>query len=39
VGAGKPKPRLVILSFPHNPTTATVDLEFMERVVAFARRR
>ena len=34
----QPKPRVVILSFPHNPTTATVDLEFMERVVAFARR-
>ena len=34
----QPKPRVLILSFPHNPTTATVDLEFMERVVAFARR-
>ena len=34
----QPKPRVVILSFPHNPTTATVDLAFMERVVAFARR-
>ena len=34
----QPKPRVVILSFPHNPTTATVDLEFMERVVAFARQ-
>jgi alanine-synthesizing transaminase len=33
----QPKPRVVILSFPHNPTTATVDLAFMERVVAFAR--
>src|SRR5262245_46425585 len=34
----QPKPRVLILSFPHNPTTATVDLEFMERVVAFARQ-
>ena len=33
----QPKPRVVMLSFPHNPTTATVDLAFMERVVAFAR--
>ena len=33
----QPKPRVVILSFPHNPTTATVDLGFMERVVGFAR--
>ena len=32
-----PKPKLLILSFPHNPTTATVDLGFFERVVAFAR--
>src|SRR3954465_13327190 len=31
----QPKPRVVILSFPHNPTTATVDLAFMEQVVAF----
>jgi alanine-synthesizing transaminase len=35
----QPRPRVVILSFPHNPTTATVDLAFMERVVDFARER
>ncbi len=35
----QPRPRVVILSFPHNPTTATVDLAFMERVVEFARAR
>ena len=34
-----PRPRALILSFPHNPTTATVDLEFMQRVVDFARQR
>jgi alanine-synthesizing transaminase len=34
-----PPPRVVILSFPHNPTTATVDLEFMRRAVEFARER
>src|SRR5262245_28681201 len=33
----RPRPRVVVLSFPHNPTTATVELEFMERVVSFAR--
>jgi alanine-synthesizing transaminase len=33
----RPRPRVVVLSFPHNPTTTTVELEFMERVVAFAR--
>ncbi len=32
-----PKPRVIVLSFPHNPTTACVDLDWMERVVAFAR--
>jgi len=34
----QPKPRVVVLSFPHNPTTATVDLDFMQRVVDFARK-
>ncbi|MGH8988287.1 MAG: aminotransferase class I/II-fold pyridoxal phosphate-dependent enzyme [Acidimicrobiales bacterium] len=32
-----PKPRVIVLSFPHNPTTACVDLAFMERLVDFAR--
>ena len=31
-----PKPRVVILSFPHNPTTACVDLAWMQRIVDFA---
>ncbi len=30
------RPRVIIVSFPHNPTTACVDLAFMERLVAFA---
>lgn len=34
-----PRPRLIILSFPHNPTTASVELDFMERAVAFAREQ
>ena len=34
-----PKPRVIVLSFPHNPTTVCVDLKFMEEVVAFARER
>ena len=34
-----PRPRVIVLSFPHNPTTACVDLEFMEEVVGFARER
>jgi alanine-synthesizing transaminase len=32
-----PRPKLLILSFPHNPTTAVVDRAFFERVVDIAR--
>lgn len=32
-----PKPKAVILNFPHNPTGATVEMEFFEKVVAFAK--
>jgi alanine-synthesizing transaminase len=32
-----PRPKLLIMNFPHNPTTATVNLSFMKRVVEFAR--
>jgi alanine-synthesizing transaminase len=32
-----PKPRVIVLSFPHNPTTTCVDLPFMQRIVDFAR--
>lgn len=32
-----PRPRLLLLNFPSNPTTECVDLEFFERVVAVAR--
>lgn len=32
-----PRPKLLILSFPHNPTTAVVDLEFFQKVVDLAR--
>ena len=34
-----PRPRVIVLSFPHNPTTMCVDAEFMQRVVDFARER
>jgi alanine-synthesizing transaminase len=33
-----PPPRVVIISFPHNPTTTMVELEFFERLVRFARK-
>lgn len=32
-----PRPKFLIMSFPHNPTTATVTPAFMRRVVEFAR--
>ena len=31
-----PRPRVIVLSFPHNPTTTCVDLAFMQRMVDFA---
>lgn len=34
-----PRPRVILVSFPHNPTTTCVDLSFMEELVAFARER
>jgi alanine-synthesizing transaminase len=36
---GWPKPRVLVMSFPHNPTGAVVDLPFMQRVVDFCRER
>jgi alanine-synthesizing transaminase len=35
----QPRPRVLVLSFPHNPTTATVEADFMQRVVDFAREQ
>ena len=32
-----PRPRVIVFSFPHNPTTECVDLEWMQRLVDFAR--
>lgn len=34
-----PRPKILILSFPHNPTTRTVDIEFFDKIVDFARER
>lgn len=34
-----PSPRVILFSFPHNPTTAVVDLQFFEKLVDFARER
>lgn len=32
-----PKPKMLVLNFPGNPTSACVDLDFFEKVVAIAR--
>jgi alanine-synthesizing transaminase len=32
-----PRPKILVINFPHNPTTAVVDLEFFKKVVAFAK--
>lgn len=32
-----PRPKILMISFPHNPTTVCVDLTFFEKVVAFAK--
>lgn len=32
-----PHPKMLIISFPHNPTTYVVDMEFFKRIVEFAR--
>ncbi len=31
------KPKVILISFPHNPTTVCVDLDFMREVVELAR--
>lgn len=33
-----PKPKVLLISFPHNPTTQTIDLPDFERIVDLARR-
>ena len=32
-----PRPKMLILSYPHNPTTEVVDLEFFEKLVDYAK--
>ncbi len=33
-----PRPKVVVLNYPHNPTTLTVDPDFFDKVVTIARR-
>jgi alanine-synthesizing transaminase len=32
----RPRPKMLIISFPHNPTTMCVDLDFFRRIVEYA---
>lgn len=32
-----PRPKVLILSYPHNPTTEVVELEFFEKIVDYAK--
>ncbi len=32
-----PRPKILIINFPHNPTTEVVDLAFFEKIVDFAK--
>lgn len=32
-----PQPKLLLISFPHNPTTRIVDLNFFQRIVDYAK--
>ncbi|MBA4366200.1 MAG: alanine transaminase [Desulfobacterium sp.] len=32
-----PRPKVLILNYPHNPTTAVVDLEFFQKIVDYAK--
>ena len=32
-----PRPKAMVINFPHNPTTQVVDVDFFEKVVSFAK--
>lgn len=32
-----PHPKMLIISYPHNPTTAIVDLDFFKKIVSFCK--
>ncbi len=32
-----PKPKVLIISYPHNPTTETIEIEFFEKIVDYAK--
>ncbi len=34
-----PEPKVLLLNFPNNPTTMTVDIEFFKEIVSFAKKK
>ena len=32
-----PRPKVLIISYPHNPTTEVIDIEFFEKIVDYAK--
>lgn len=38
IGELNPKPKMLIISYPNNPTAAVADLDFFERVVHYAKK-
>jgi alanine-synthesizing transaminase len=38
IGEMIPKPKMVVLGFPSNPTAKCVDLDFFERIISLARQ-
>ena len=34
-----PRPKMLILNFPSNPTTAVVDLEYLKEIISYARTK
>ncbi|MCD5397739.1 aminotransferase class I/II-fold pyridoxal phosphate-dependent enzyme [candidate division NPL-UPA2 bacterium] len=38
VSKAHPKPKVLILSYPHNPTTQVVDLNFFQEIVRLAKK-
>ncbi len=37
IKASWPPPKVLVLSYPHNPTTRSVDIKFFEKIVEFAK--
>lgn len=38
INSSSPKPKYVVVNFPHNPTTVTVQKSFYERLVALSKK-